>query len=103
MDAVGRHLRDDSVLRMLVLRERLERAGPLTAADRGYADQLNALLLRVCDAFGGEHGLRASSQVIGGELFTEGQGKMQYTDLAQILASGGISKRLRLCVGRFLP
>jgi len=62
---------------------------PLTEIDPLYADQLNRLLLRVSDAFGGEFGLWDSSQVILGELFTEGDGKMLYAKLCEILDSGG--------------
>lgn len=63
---------------------------PMTEIDPEYADQLNARLTRVSDAFGGEFGLWDSSQVILGELFTDGESKMQYAKLRETLDSGGL-------------
>jgi hypothetical protein len=60
---------------------------PLTEIDPVYAGQLNGLLLQVSEAFGGEFGLWDSSQVILGELFTDGDSKMQYAKLCEILES----------------
>ena len=66
----------------------IDARSPLSEIDPRYANQLRERMRRVTDAFGGEFGLWDSSQIVIGELFSDGEGKTQYAEMCRVLDAG---------------
>ncbi len=66
----------------------IDARSPLSEIDPGYANQLRERMRKVTDAFGGEFGLWDSSQIVIGELFSDGEGKTQYAEMCRVLDAG---------------
>jgi hypothetical protein len=66
----------------------IDARSPLSEIDPRYANQLRERMRKVTEAFGGEFGLWDSSQIVIGELFSDGEGKTQYAEMCRVLDGG---------------